>query len=42
MPLKTFFTDVLRKLVDQSNKCVEKLGDYIEKLQYIFVLVFLL
>jgi hypothetical protein len=32
---KTFFTDGIRKLMDLSNKCVGKLGDYIKKLQYI-------
>jgi hypothetical protein len=33
--LKTFFTDGIRKLMDESNKCVEKLNDYVEKWQYI-------
>jgi hypothetical protein len=27
--LKTFFTDGMRKLMEGSNKCVEKLGNYI-------------
>jgi hypothetical protein len=35
MHLKTFFVDGIRKLVDESNKCMEKLGEYDEKLQYI-------
>jgi len=25
-------TDAIRKLMNQSNKCVEKLGDYVKKL----------
>jgi hypothetical protein len=29
--LKTFFSDGIRRLVDRSNKCVDKLGDYVEK-----------
>jgi hypothetical protein len=29
--LKMFFTDGIRKLVDQSIKCVETLGDYLRK-----------
>jgi hypothetical protein len=29
--LRTFITDGIKKLVVQSNVCVEKLGDYIEK-----------
>jgi hypothetical protein len=33
--LKTFFSDDIRKFMDQSNKYVEKLEDYIEKWQYI-------
>jgi hypothetical protein len=32
---KTLFTDDIKKLIDQSNKCVGKLQDYIEKSWYI-------
>jgi hypothetical protein len=28
---RMFFTDGIRKFMDQSNKCVEKLGDYIKQ-----------
>jgi hypothetical protein len=35
MQLKTFFVECIRKLVDQSNKCGEKLGDYVKKWYYI-------
>jgi hypothetical protein len=28
---KKFFTNDIKKLMDQGNKCVEKLEDYIEK-----------
>jgi len=28
---KTFFTDGIKKLMDHSNKCVEKLWDYVKK-----------
>lgn len=28
---KTFFTGGIRKLLYQSNKCVEKQGDYVKK-----------
>jgi hypothetical protein len=28
---KTFFADGTRKLVEQSNKYVEELGDYVKK-----------
>jgi hypothetical protein len=38
---KSFFTDAIRKFKDQSNKCVEKLGDYIKN-DSTFVLVGLL
>jgi histone-lysine N-methyltransferase SETMAR len=31
--MKMFFTGGFWKLMDQSNKYVEKLGDYVEKLQ---------
>jgi hypothetical protein len=31
MQPKTFFTDGISKSVGQSNKCLEKLGDYVEK-----------
>jgi hypothetical protein len=31
MQPKTFFEDGIRKLVDQGNKCVEKLGEYVKK-----------
>jgi len=37
--LKTFFTDGIRKLVNQSKKCVERIGDYIEN-DTILVLVY--
>jgi hypothetical protein len=30
---KTFFVEGLRKLVDRWTKCIEKGGDYIEKLR---------
>jgi hypothetical protein len=39
--LKTFFEGGIKKLVDQRNKCVEKLGD-MSKNDSIFVLVYLL
>jgi hypothetical protein len=29
--LKPLFADDVRNLVNQSNKCVEKLGDYAKK-----------
>jgi hypothetical protein len=29
--LELFFADGMRKLVDRSNKCVEKLGDLAER-----------
>jgi hypothetical protein len=29
--MKTFFTDGIRKLMGQSNKCAEKLGDDVKK-----------
>jgi len=35
--LKIFFADDIRKLVDWTNKCMEKLGDYVKKVN-IFVL----
>jgi hypothetical protein len=35
---KTFFTDGVWMLVDSNNKCVEKLGHYVEKNDGIFVL----
>jgi hypothetical protein len=31
MQPKTFFADGIRKLLDQSIKCMEKLWDYIKK-----------
>jgi hypothetical protein len=34
MKLKTFFTSGTGKLMDWSNKCVEKLRDYVEKWHY--------
>jgi hypothetical protein len=40
MQLETFFADGIRKLVDRSNKSMERLGDYIKKWE--FVLVYLL
>jgi hypothetical protein len=33
--VKTFFLNFISKPVDLINKCVEKLEDFIEKLQYI-------
>jgi hypothetical protein len=30
---KTFFVDGIRKLVDPWTKCIEKEGDYVEKLR---------
>jgi hypothetical protein len=38
---RVFFTDSISKLVDQSNKCMEKLG-VMFKNDIIFVLVYLL
>jgi hypothetical protein len=29
---KTFFVEGIRKLVDRCTKCIEKEGDYVEKL----------
>jgi hypothetical protein len=35
---KTFLTGGIRKLLAWSNKCVERLGDYIEKITvYLFL-----
>jgi hypothetical protein len=31
---KTFFSEGIKKLVQQWKKCIEKQGDYVEKLCY--------
>jgi hypothetical protein len=36
---KAFFTGGIQELMDQSNECVEKVGDSIEKWQYILCYV---
>jgi len=36
----TLFKDGIRKLMDWSNKCVEKLGNYVKKWLYLFLCTF--